>query len=879
MFDRPCSARRAKTRQFPRFDLLEGRIALSGLGSPGDNLPSALLASATADVAPQTEQGPLSVNLITPASNSVLAASPSSLLLQFNRPIFPDTVDNDVVVVQTDADGNPTAFTTPDSLTVDPSATLLTATLSEPLTPGHYQVWILGTSAITDLNGNYLTDGMTNLVLGQFYVAAPGVNLADAVDLADPDSTPEQVAGALEFQIPSQAVALYRIQLNPGHFWRLGLEVTPQTVGEPMDTALALFGDQGQLIASEAVGLPDAPQDPYLFAGLQAGTYYVGVSGVCNLPGLPGGYNPATGSPGSVIQTQNGGPFMLYVVADPVDTPPTLLGFTLDHADPAEPAPTGFTLAFSRAMAVTGQPGDWEPSLSNAIEVVDQAGRSWPVQVSKYSESDAKLSYLFNTFLPPGHYLVKLPPQGGLTDLAGLSPVAAGEPSGVLGQFDVAVQQGDQSSSTTGEMPYSEVAGRQPEQNPIDLGALLPANAAAGVPLDMALSPGQSITYNVVVTVPGVYVFQEQSRGDPPSAQITGPGLEKPLAPSGTNDTLLAPGVYSIQLENATTTPDQGHLFVRLSSDQTELVLANGVGQGPALSLRLITFSEVTSPSPTVTFTPPALGPLPMAHPGASASGTTDSIAGSADGAIHGDSQSLRGVPITDTLAATTSYSGLGPGLIGRPAIAAYGIETAQQEAVANTGSQSYQGAVSGQSLKAFPTGPARFFWESAGPTEGDLAVYVTRSPAQATMISLDLRSAIAAALGLQRWAFQHGGYLLSWGGSQSEEHASDEAISVRFASLIPWHGSRRYDIGRPPGQELRGDEAGQANTWASLLSHQVVALSVAAIAQMCWFYTRWRKSRRHSEQEGIAPIRTRGMGWDRLNEFPWIESHHTNII
>jgi hypothetical protein len=412
------------------------------------------------------------------------------------------------------------------------------------------------------------------------------------------------------------------------------------------------------------------------------------------------------------------------------------------------------------------------------------------------------------------------------------------------------------------------VAGRQAEQNPIDLGALLPSSAASGVSLDVALSPRQSITYSVVVTVPGQYIFQEQASGDPPSAQITGPGLDRPLAPSGTNDTLLAPGVYSIQLENATNTPDQDHLFVRLSSDQTELVLANGVGQGPALSLRLITFSEVTSTSATVTVTPPALGPSPMAHPGASASGTTDSIAGSKDGPIHVDSQSLRGFPITDTLAATTSYSGLGPGLIGRPAVAVYGIETAPQEAAEITGSQSYQGAVSGQSLKAFPTGPARFFWESAGPTDGDLALGVTRSPAQATMISLDLHSAIEATLGLQRWAFQHGGYLLNWGGSRSEGQATSEAISVRFASLIPWHASRRPDLERQPGKELREEEADRANAWARLLSPQVVVLSVAAIAQMCWFYMRWRQSRRHSEQERIAPIPTQSMRWHRLNVF-----------
>src|SRR5271157_1324723 len=607
MFDTPCSARHARTRHFPRFDSLESRIALSGEGSPGGTPPSALLASTTADVGPQTEQGPLSVGLIDPAPNSVLTASPLSLLLEFNRPILPDTLDNDVVVVQTDADRNPTSSTSPDSLTMDQSATRLSASLAETLAPGHYQVQILGRSAITDLDGNYLTNGSTNLVVGQFDVAVPGVRLADAVALANPGSTPEVVPGSLNFQTPSQAVSLYRIQLDPGHFWRLGLEVTAQRDGGTLDTALALFDDQGRLIASDNVGLPDDPKDPYLFAGLQPGTYYVGVSGVGNLPDLPGGYDPVTGSPGSVTQTQNGGPFRLHVVADPVDTPPTVLGLTLDRADPADSAPTGLTLAFSRAIALTAQFGDQEPSLSNAIEVVDQAGQNWAVQVSNYSESEAKISYLFDTSLPPGHYLVKLPEQGGLTDLAGLSPVAAGQPPEVLGQFDV--------------------AGWQGEQNPLDLGALLPAAAAAGVPIDVSMFPGQSITYKFVVTVPGQYIFQEQSSGDPPSVQITGPALNRPLSPTGTNDTLLSPGVYSIQFEAPTGGPVQVQLFVRLSSDETEIVLANGVGQGPALSLRLIAFSEDTSTSPPVALAPPVPGPFPTALPAAIGLGTTDFLA------------------------------------------------------------------------------------------------------------------------------------------------------------------------------------------------------------------------------------------------------------
>ena len=182
--------------------------------------------------------------------------------------------------------------------------------------------------------------------------------------------------------------------------------------------------------------------------------------------------------------------------------------------------------------------------------------------------------------MPPGHYLVKLPEQGGLTDLAG---------------YRLSLQDSLQASWDS----LTWLSGKV-EPDPLDLGALLPAAATAGVPIDVILSQGQSITYRVVVTVPGQYIFQEQSSGDPPSVQITGPALDRPLSPTGTNDTLLSPGVYSIRFEAPTGGPVQVHLFFRLSSDQTEIVLANGVGQGPALSLRLITYSEDPVAPPSV---------------------------------------------------------------------------------------------------------------------------------------------------------------------------------------------------------------------------------------------------------------------------------------
>ena len=420
--------RHVASRHRPRFDSLEGRIALTGDGNSGDTQPLTPPDGTTVDVGSLSQENPLSIHLIDPAPDSVLTASPLSLVLEFNRPIFPDSVDSDVVVMQTDSEGNPTGYAAPNELTVDSSATQLIVSLPETLKPGHYQISVFGTSSIMDIDGNYLTDGINNIMVDQFDVAVPGVTLDDAMDLGTAGPDPQQVAGSLDFQSNPYAVSLYRIHLDAGHFWRLGLDVSAQRDGGTLDTALALFDDQGRAIATDEVGRKDAPNDPYLFAGLNPGTYYIGVSGVNNLPGPKGGYDPATGSAGSVPQTQDAGAFTLHVVADPVDTPPQLLSFAVDHADALTSAPTGLTLGFSRAISLTSQFGNLAPILNKSIEVRDQNGLSWPVQVSAYHETDAKISYLFDEFLPPGHYIVELPEQGGLVDLAGLPPVADGQP-------------------------------------------------------------------------------------------------------------------------------------------------------------------------------------------------------------------------------------------------------------------------------------------------------------------------------------------------------------------------------------------------------------------------------------------------------------------
>ena len=107
--------------------LLEGRIALSGDGNAGDYPPSALLDSTTAEVGSPTEDVRLSVDLIDPVPGSVLTTSPPSVVIEFNRPIDPDsTVEHDdVEIVQTDSGGNAMSYPVLDQPILDQSATRL----------------------------------------------------------------------------------------------------------------------------------------------------------------------------------------------------------------------------------------------------------------------------------------------------------------------------------------------------------------------------------------------------------------------------------------------------------------------------------------------------------------------------------------------------------------------------------------------------------------------------------------------------------------------------------------------------------------------------------------------------------------------------------
>ncbi len=284
--------------------------------------------------------------------------------------------------------------------------------------------------------------------------------------------------------------------------------------------------------------------------------------------------------------------------------------------------------------------------------MIDGDGHTWPVQASGYNEARASVSYLFEDALPPGHYTVQLPEEGGLVDLAGLSPIAPGEPTGVLGAFDVAP------ASSSGD--------------PQDLGAILPGAAAAGRTVQLTLGPGDVVTDRVVITVPAIYQFELQSDEAFLSAQITGAGATQIIDPQSTTLVQLVPGEYLIRTQNLGTAAIHAELNFRASAVMTELFLASGVGQGPGLSLRLIEYPNPTIPSPTVfPIGPPPVStfPAPIETPGVSHVTATGNDPGTGAPIVSALSMSpsLNGAGSPIGPAAAISFLGMGSDLIGRP--------------------------------------------------------------------------------------------------------------------------------------------------------------------------------------------------------------------
>ncbi len=629
----PPRYRRVRCR--PRLERLESRrlfAVLTDLGSSGpvavwsslpsssgsENPPSSSTGAESGTLsqapvqAPDLDTSVLSVVSTSPSDGAVLMQSPTDLLITFNQPFDPFSVNfGDIVLEQVGSDGtatplDPTLYTEPFFLGA-PTATL-DVTVNQPLGPGQYRIVLSGQSNLDGLAGQPLATQGVDTTLAAFTIESPGVSLADATTLPTPGSTPVSVSSSLNFSTTQGEAQLYKFTLPATQpLWRLGAEVSAQREGSSLQSALVLLDQNGNPIASGDYGRGGAPSDPFLFAGLKPGTYYLGVSGVGDIPGQPGGYDPATGIAGTIVQNQPGGPFTLQVAADAA-TPTTLQSFQLDNADPLVANPTGFTVQFSGPLSldslyVSSDLAEGDQPFQ-ALQVVDQTGKVWTITPSAYVEANDQFSFVFDQPLPPGHYSLIVPTTHGATDLAGQAPTEPGEPAGVLTTWDVTAN-----TTTT---------------DPTDLGPLL-KNVLVGINRSDALAPGTQVTYRLVVTGAGLYGLTTSYTGGDLTILEEGTNGDVAIGPLGSGQSYPnildgAPGIYYLKFSNPGTAVTQVSWNLRRTPYSWEEILASGVGQGPALQLMLL---STTSPAPTLTTptltVPPAPTPTPVGPTASSA--------------------------------------------------------------------------------------------------------------------------------------------------------------------------------------------------------------------------------------------------------------------
>jgi len=635
----------------PRLERLESRLVLSAAAG---GVAIGLSAAGVGD--PSTPAPPyLSTTLIDPAPGSTITATPPDFTVAFDQPINPFFLHGrDLSLEQRVAGAWVPVFgskqTPKESHDAADTHLTLTPVAGTSLAPGDYRVVI---PSMTTLIGE---DGVSTPftpaeraagsehVVGTFTVAKAGAMAGMAAALATPGTTPESVSGSIDLASDPDAVNLYRFTLPVGHHYRVGAVVNAQRIGSPALTALTLYDAQGDPIHASTAGRPDAPADPYLFAGLDPGTYFLGVSGQGDRPAKADGGATPGGDTNSSRAAGVGGAYRLDLVADPADAPVSLRGLTLNQGDPLSAAPTGFTLAFSGLLNLDSMHGDPVPGFG----VTDAAGRDYPITAVGYQESSARYTFQFDEPVPAGRYTLSVPPASGhgATDLAGMTPVAPGQAAGVLATFDVAAspRQADPSDlGTVAQWPKGTV-GKS---------ALLP--------------PGTATAYRFVLLNPGTVSLNPISVGGDLGVDLFGgrtPGASPVNAGAADHGSFLydlPAGVYLVQFSNTGTTPmSLGWSLV--GRKDNESLLNSGVGQGPALNLRLVAPASAGS---SVVVTDPA-GLTPVGPVGASLTSGPYSPAGPSSAAAPTSPASTVG---GGSAAAAVAGGGLPSGSASSPSV------------------------------------------------------------------------------------------------------------------------------------------------------------------------------------------------------------------
>ena len=307
------------------------------------------------------------------------------------------------------------------------------------LPAGQYEIDLLGGTSIAQAASGALGPGPVlwnpnqDYPIGTFTILGQGATMSSSDSVLTAGQT---TWGWLDPSNSSSAVDLYKFTLPAGNLWQVGLAISANSIGSSLLTDLSLFGADGTLLATRnsGTGIPSNPNDPYLFAGLEPGTYYVGVSGADNVPYSPGGYDPVLGIPGLNGISQSGGLFALNLIESPHVQATRLLTSTLDYSPSDQSSPIGITLTFSGPINLSNL---FIPDVQeSALEVLDSSGQAWPVTAESYDVSDASLELIFDRPLPPGSYTLVSSADDGLVDLAEQPVLAPGGSLDRAGDMD-----------------------------------------------------------------------------------------------------------------------------------------------------------------------------------------------------------------------------------------------------------------------------------------------------------------------------------------------------------------------------------------------------------------------------------------------------------
>jgi methionine-rich copper-binding protein CopC len=524
-----------------------------------------------------------------------------SIRLVFDQPLDGMFVDGsiDLYLLDPELGDSPVSVLT-EWDAADPNAVWIR--LDGPLSPGLYRADVSMLASLMSVDGLMAEPGRT---VGLFTVAepdwsapnAPGPRFSHAIDLGLMGPAGLSVIDSLDLDTDPAALRLYRFELPTGTAdYRFGAELETSIGPASPHALITLFDASGNPLKTAQTGLPQSPEDPFLFARLGAGVYYIAVAGTGNTPDRAGAYDLVQGVPATGLTSQTGGLFRLSLAAVDAGSTARVLDATLRFADPLDPSPTAIELTFSQAMMPSAEA--WP-----VLTVVDAQGRAVAAVPSQYDSAQARITFTLESRLTPGHYTLSNTPDGGLVDLAGRAPVADGLPSGVLAQFDV--------------------ADRTLSRAENDFGTLYPSTDRSPLKIVSSLTGGETRTYRFVMS---------ESRFVSLNYRSTAAVLVELAQPSGTSVDLrqvdssavglvrLDPGVYLIRITALTASGADAQIAIHLSESLFESIALNGIGQGSVLPLLAVT-PRVHLTAPVTVATQPGSGAVAVIATGPAAPG------------------------------------------------------------------------------------------------------------------------------------------------------------------------------------------------------------------------------------------------------------------